>query len=444
MPDKEETVALSQYLEWLKSITDQRVNSSKPVTLQEMLVNNPEPVVKTHNEEALCSLFLNTGLSIREKLIFLLSISPYYIPGYLNSIAMEQGHQNLLALSRSQINGNFIPTVETAVFILAGKHLPERNRCLKLFVDQAPLIKEGIIELPAASQNDPFTSLRLLPAENTLRTLLTGESNSPEFSKDFPATLLETDYQWEDLILPYDTSVQIKEVKEWVEFEKLIKNSDRQQAKFKFGCKSLFHGPPGTGKTLAATLLGKHTGKKVYRIDLSAIVSKYIGETEKNLSRVFDRASNGDWILFFDEADALFGKRGSTNNAHDRYANQEVSYLLQRFETYEGLSILASNYINNIDRAFYRRFDNIVEFKKPEHEERLQLWKKFLPEGYVFDPEVDIEKTAYKIEINGAAIYNIMRHSYMKAVLRGDNIIKGQDMQDSLRKEKRKEGKVIT
>jgi len=173
-------------------------------------------------------------------------------------------------------------------------------------------------------------------------------------------------------------------------------------------------------------------------------VSKYIGETEKNLSRVFDRASNGDWILFFDEADALFGKRGSTNNAHDRYANQEVSYLLQRFETYEGLSILASNYITNIDKAFYRRFDNIVEFKKPEHEERLQLWKKFLPEGYVFDPEIDIERTAYKIEINGAAIYNIMRHSYMKAVLRGDNIIKGQDMQDSLRKEKIKEGKVIT
>ena len=122
------------------------------------------------------------------------------------------------------------------------------------------------------------------------------------------------------------------------------------------GYRALFHGPPGTGKTLTATLLGKHTGRPVFRIDLSRVVSKYIGETEKNLSRLFDKAEHKDWILFFDEADALFGKRTEIRDAHDKYANQEVAYLLQRIESYAGLVILATNQRGNIDEAFLRRF----------------------------------------------------------------------------------------
>src|SRR5204862_7509529 len=117
----------------------------------------------------------------------------------------------------------------------------------------------------------------------------------------------------------------------------------------------LFPGPPGTGKTMSAALLGKASQREVYRVDLSLVVSKYIGETEKNLARVFDSAQQRDWILFFDEADALFGKRGESKDAHDRYANQEVSFLLQRVETFDGIAILASNLRDNIDQAFARR-----------------------------------------------------------------------------------------
>src|SRR5690606_11585436 len=120
------------------------------------------------------------------------------------------------------------------------------------------------------------------------------------------------------------------------------------------GYRTLFYGPPGTGKTLTAMLLGKEFQRNVFRIDLSQVVSKYIGETEKNLEKIFQRAANKEWILFFDEADALFGKRTSVKDAHDRYANQEVSYLLQRVEDFPGLVILASNYKNNIDKAFVR------------------------------------------------------------------------------------------
>src|ERR1044071_9620636 len=120
----------------------------------------------------------------------------------------------------------------------------------------------------------------------------------------------------------------------------------------KRGYKALFYGPSGTGKTLTATLLGKQFDRDVYRVDLSQVVSKYIGETEKNLEKIFTRAENRNWILFFDEADALFGKRSNVQSAHDKYANQEVSYLLQRVEDYNGLLILASNFKNNIDEAF--------------------------------------------------------------------------------------------
>ena len=126
--------------------------------------------------------------------------------------------------------------------------------------------------------------------------------------------------------------------------------------------KILFIGAPGTGKKTLAALIAQQSGKEVYRIDLSMIVSKYIGETEKNLSRVFDAAEHKNWILFFDEADALFGKRTDVRDAHDKYANQEVAYLLQRIEDYKGLVILATNMKNNIDDAFIRRFQTIIRF----------------------------------------------------------------------------------
>jgi SpoVK/Ycf46/Vps4 family AAA+-type ATPase len=124
----------------------------------------------------------------------------------------------------------------------------------------------------------------------------------------------------------------------------------------------LFIGAPGTGKKTLASFIGQQSGKEVYRIDLSMVVSKYIGETEKNLSKVFDAAEHKNWILFFDEADALFGKRTDVRDAHDKYANQEVAYLLQRIENYNGLVILASNMKNNIDDAFTRRFQMIINF----------------------------------------------------------------------------------
>jgi SpoVK/Ycf46/Vps4 family AAA+-type ATPase len=181
------------------------------------------------------------------------------------------------------------------------------------------------------------------------------------------------------------------------------------------GYRVLFYGPPGTGKTLTATVLGNETGKEVYKIDLSMIVSKYIGETEKNLELLFARAEDKDWILLFDEADAIFGKRTSVKDAHDKYANQEVSYLLQRIEEFNGLVILATNMKNNIDDAFIRRFNDIVKFSIPNEEERKEIWEKSFPENADYGEIPDLVK---KYEISGGNIINTIHFAGIQAVKR--------------------------
>ena len=153
-------------------------------------------------------------------------------------------------------------------------------------------------------------------------------------------------------------------------------------------------GASGSGKTFTATLLGTEVGRQVFSIDLSMVVSKYIGETEKNLSKVFELAENKDWILFFDEADALFGKRTNVKDAHDRYANQEVAFLLQRVENYPGLVILSTNLKTNIDEAFARRFQIMVRFNMPNAKERELLWRNTFSSSCKMEEELDLRRVA--------------------------------------------------
>tara|TARA_R110002124_G_scaffold138798_1_gene302847 strand:- start:77246 stop:77791 length:546 start_codon:yes stop_codon:yes gene_type:complete len=154
----------------------------------------------------------------------------------------------------------------------------------------------------------------------------------------------------------------------------------------------------------------------VYRIDLSIVVSKYIGETEKNLSNIFDKATNKDWILFFDEADAIFGKRTNVRNAHDQYANQEVSYLLQRIESHSGLVILASNCIDTFDEAFTRRFQAIVSFELPGAKERKLIWERNFPKKLKISKEIDIDEISRKYELSGSNILNIIHNCCLKVL----------------------------
>jgi len=173
------------------------------------------------------------------------------------------------------------------------------------------------------------------------------------------------------------------------------------------GLSALFVGPSGTGKTMASEVIAGELGLDLFKIDLSCLVSKYIGETEKNLSRVFEEAEQSNAILFFDEADSVFGKRSEVKDSHDRYANIEVNYLLQRMEEYEGVVILASNYQRNIDEAFTRRIRFIIEFPFPDDDYRRRIWGKVFPEHTPLAEDIDFEFLAHKLKLSGGNIRNI-------------------------------------
>jgi hypothetical protein len=216
-------------------------------------------------------------------------------------------------------------------------------------------------------------------------------------------------YDWADLVLPPDQVTQLKELCRQARHRHVVYGEwgfDRKLSLGK-GLSALFSGPPGTGKTMAVEVIARDLGLELYKIDLSQVVSKYIGETEKNMDRLFGDARAGNAILFFDECDALFGKRTTVHDAHDRYANIEVAYLLQKLEEHDGLSILASNLRQNLDAAFTRRLSFIVEFPFPDDDSRRRIWRSIWPAGVPRSKDLDLDFMATQFKLAGGAVKNI-------------------------------------
>jgi len=237
---------------------------------------------------------------------------------------------------------------------------------------------------------------------------------------------------------------ELEDIVTWTRHQETLMREWMLDKRLKPGFRALFHGRPGTGKTLAACLLGKATGLPVSRIDLAKVVSKYIGETEKNLASLFDHAQHQNWILFFDEADSLFGKRTESRNSNDRAANQQVSYLLQRIEDFSGTCLLATNQRTYLDEAFARRFQAMVHFGMPDAQQRLRLWEDcFQDKPYVLAAGVDLRQLANDHALAGGSIINVLRDACLKAIARQPPEIRGHDVLDGIRKEMHKEGKYL-
>jgi AAA+ superfamily predicted ATPase len=340
-------------------------------------------------------------------------------------------------------HGGFLPTGETAMFLAECGDLARRIALLELFDSSHPFARAGILRLESDASNEPQLSGSLQLSAEALQRLCTGVSHKPDYSIQFPAKLIETPLTWDDLVLAPEVMDQIDVIRAWLVHGETIMNDWGLRSSIKPGYRCLLYGPPGTGKTLTASLIGKSVNADVYRIDLSMVVSKYIGETEKNLARVFDQAQSRNWILFFDEADALFGKRTAASSSNDRHANQEVAYLLQRVEDFPGIVILATNLRANIDEAFSRRFQSIVYFPMPDAAERRRLWLGLMNGGSRFAKDVNVEELAERYELSGGAISNVLRAAAIEAIRGGRSQIAPTDLHVGLSRELRKEGKTL-
>jgi adenylate kinase family enzyme len=381
-----------------------------------------------------------------ELFVLLAVVAPYYYPDsyswarYLNKMDTES-----FSIVGGKITGDnkcFFPTGETILFLLAGHNIEKRFVYEEIINFENKLFSQNLLSFGSAEPGTPRLSGQLYPTDELL-ALLKGVTFRPEYSTNFPASRIKTKMEWEDLILPYETHEDLEELKIWMEYGKDLLINFELGKRLKPGYRCLFYGPPGTGKTLTASLLGKNFNVDVYRIDLSMVVSKWVGETEKNLKNIFDQATNKNWILFFDEADSLFGKRTSTNSSNDRYANQEVSYLLQRIEDFPGLVILASNLKSNIDEAFNRRFQSVIYFPMPNPETRYILWSKAFPKEFPLESKIDISKISKKYELAGGAIINIVRYCALKAMDRKNHEIQLDDLEHGIVREFKKEGKIV-
>lgn len=436
--------ALTRELDWFRRILGARVPaliSGEATGALEL----PEPPDVSADASAYSRFVRHYDMAPVERFTLVAGLVPHIQPELfdcllLKNSELDRGFTQFGGL-RGQFHSGFLPTGETVLYLVAGADLAVRFHLQQLFDGNHFFARHNILTLKASAANEPFLAGQLVPSRTVVDYLTTSVVTAPTFSPEFPAQKIETTENWADLVLESHAVKQVQEILSWLTHGDTVMEEFGLGRRVKPGYRSLFYGPPGTGKSMTAALLGRESGYDVYRIDLSMVVSKFIGETEKNLARVFDYAGHHNWILFFDEADALFGKRTQTKDAHDRYANQETAYLLQRIEEYAGVAILATNQKNNIDDAFTRRFHTIIHFPLPTADQRYRIWQTAFGKDLAIEDERVLEDVAQAHEVSGGAIMNVARYAALKSAERGDRIIRRREIEAGIARELEKEGR---
>ncbi len=348
-----------------------------------------------------------------------LCLAPMLAPDMLEQAFKEEAKNESSSSSLGGIPGQqhrgLFATGETLAHFYCNGDLQKRIdliRSLPAYLSEP----EALLHIEAAPPGEPFLSGKLA-LSNYCRNAYSGYGILYEqrISQLNLGGFIHSNLELEDLVLPAEVLESLEEITDWEFYFDKEKKPARFARRMKKGLKVLFYGKPGTGKSETASILGKRFNRQIYRIDLAQVVSKYIGETEKNLSRVFELAESRDWILFFDEGDALFGRRTSINSSNDRYANQETAYLLQRIEDFDGILIVSSNSIENIDSAYQRRFHIMVEFSMPDQFTRSQIWEKLLNE---LGTEIRLSPEEWDhlalTDLSGGNITNVVQYAYLK------------------------------
>lgn len=437
---------LGAYATWCEAVIQTRLQLHFDQACPFTDVYEVRPPAISAEEGTLAAFVQQHELDFSCQLLLTLALMPIVKPQVLDVLLMRNDNieRPYTEFGGGEHQGGVVANGETLAFLLGGESIEIRLKVQRLLsaiqsgdMRQLTASEAAVIQLfdePDEIIINPLKLLLLLSPRQVSYFTVGGEYCTPK-GRGFPAQLVTPSYSFDSLVLPNSVVRQLDDIYAWSQYGDRLRNEWQMAERIRPGYRALFHGPSGTGKTMTASVLGQRLGREVYKVDLSRVHSKYIGETEKNLERVFTLAEQNQWVLFFDEADAVFGKRTQASNANDQFANQNVSYLLQRIERFDGLVILASNYKDNLDDAFFRRFESVINFPKPEAEQRLAIWQKgFLPETQLA-PNVDLQEIALKCSLSGASIMNVIRYVLLKAIAENRPLINHNDLQEGINRE---------
>jgi len=402
-------LALADEFMWIENLIKFRINELCGVEQESTLPRIPNLVADIH---PYFDELMRNEVNVIERIAVSLAFAASTAPQFLNYLYTKNQYTDRIfsefGVLEVESGQKLTPTWGTVFFLFMGSNVNANFSMMEYIHGDHRLYKDRLFVMPQDRSENPFlTPLIINP--DVLYTWVYPKHLRKLADAYFPAHEISSSLNWDDLIIEDETSQGLHQLRLWLRHGEELLKHPKLGKYVNNGIRVLFYGPSGTGKTLTASLLGKEFALPVYRVDLSQMVSKWIGETEKNLARVFDMAEKQGWILFFDEAEALFSARGEVNNSNDRRANQEVSYLLQRIENFDGTIIMATNLRDNIDDAFIRRFQLMVNFPIPNEETRERLWEHLLKDTFPLEPNFSLRQLAVDFEITGGNMKNAFR-----------------------------------
>lgn len=336
----------------------------------------------------------------------------------------------------------FYPTVRTAIFLLAGRDAENRSYYASYFHTRQRVFTTGLVMATPRQEQSTFLDNQLLFNDQFLATILQGESPRLDGEHGFPARRSKRKHTLAEVVLAEKTKIEIEKLRRFTRhMRKVWEINTHNRYRNNFIC--IFSGEPGTGKSHTAEAVGNEFNLPVYKVNFAQMVSKYIGETEKNLEKVFDRFDRQPCILFFDEAESIFSKRTEVKDSHDQHANNMQSYLLQKIEDFTGIVILATNVQNlsqYFDKAFQRRIRLIAMFDFPEYTERQKLWAQSIEAPYHFEDGLT-ERLAKNYQLTGGSVYNIVSDAVLEAMDRDTDIITFEIIEPAMKDEFKKTGR---
>lgn len=417
-------------------------------------VNSPLKAPVLSNESHYGQLVEQYDLSEEARLLLALGIAIHLnqvllLP--LLELAKYPGTYPLIGGELTNQQRRFQPSAQTFLFLACGADIIGQGKLQYNFQERHPLLKDQVVQWKSFqglhSQNketyDEWLYKRVILHKDYYHYFMGGQMPLPEDNQSLPLTKLNTSLTFEDLVLPYQVRQDLQPLLDYAQNGQAIFNDSVLSSGFRKGYIALLHGAPGTGKTLIATTIGKKLGLVTYQLELAQTVSKYIGETSKNINQVFrelertiEHLKGKPSILFIDEADALVGKRSEVKDSKDRYANMDVSNLLQKLESFPGLVIMASNFQQNFDPAIKRRVDSFVRIPRPDTAQRTELWKRYLPQHLQYPTPDFAQQLGEQFRLTGAQINSIMKQVLITTYKQQVTIIDFEnDLEPAIKKE---------